>query len=393
VSLTGSWLQSAALTWLAYDLTGQSRWPALIGAAQVLPTFLLGAWGGSLADRWPRRGLVFTCQALLLALALVLAGLVWAGAATPWNLLAVAVAVGLVNAVDLPARLAFVIDLAGRDDLANAVALNSLLFNTARAVGPGLAAVVLPAVGPALCFFLNGLSFVAVLVALAALHLPPGAGRSPAAGAGTSTWAAFAYLARRPRLVLLVALSAAMAFFGWPLLSLLPAVSVRQVGAGPEGASGMLSAVGGGALVAALVVASFGSRSRRPAFLAAGVTLTALGVGGLSRAHDLPAGLVSCTLAGAGMILFFATGQAVLQLGSADHNRGRVMGIWSMVLCGAHPLGHLSAGLAADRWGEAPVLAGQSLGIVAAAGLVVLAWLSLPALTPAAIPHGPEDPG
>jgi MFS family permease len=326
-------------------------------------------------------------------LALLLSGLVLSGAATPWRLLAVACACGLVNAVDLPARLAFVIDMVGRDDLVNAVALNSMLFNAARLIGPAAGAVLLPWLGPGLCFLFNGLSFVAVLAALAAMRLPP-AGRaggvspllavgraggvSPLlAERGTSLWAGFAYLARRPELLLLLALSAAMSFFGWPVQSLLPAVAREQLGCGTEGYAALLSAVGAGALVAALAVAAFGTRVRRGWFLGLGVALSASGLGGLALAERLPAALALCTLAGAGLILFFATSQAIMQLGSADHNRGRVMGIWSMLLSGAHPLGHLTAGLAADRWGVPPVLGSEALGIAAAAAAVLLVWLIL----------------
>lgn len=181
ISVTGSWAQSAALTWLAYELTGESLWASLVGAMQVLPTFLLGVWGGSLADRWPKRPLIFLSQATLLLLAILLGSLVLLGQITPWHLLAIATAAGIVNALDLPARLAFVIDLVGRDDLPNAIALNSLLFNAARAVGPALSAVVFAQLGAGqtgqmaagVCFLINGLSFVAVLAALAWMHLPP----------------------------------------------------------------------------------------------------------------------------------------------------------------------------------------------------------------------------
>jgi predicted MFS family arabinose efflux permease len=377
ISLTGSWLQLAALTWLAYALTGTSRWPALVGAAQVLPTFLLGGWGGSLADRWSKRWLIFACQAGLLLLALALAGGIALGVATPGFLLGAACVIGVVNAIDLPARLSFVIDMVGRDDLANAIALNSLLFNTARAVGPALGGVLLPWLGPAPCFLFNGLSFAAVLVALALMRLPEPVQPPASRPSGASVVQGFAYLGRRPALVLVLILSGAMSFFAWPVLSLLPAVSDRQLGLGTDGYAALLSAVGCGALVAALVVASFGSRVRRGWFLGGGVVLTAAGVAGLAVAGSLPLAVVCATLTGGGMIAYFATGQAVMQLGSADHNRGRIMGIWSAVLCGAHPLGHLSAGLAADRWGAPPVLADMGLGIAVAALVVVGAWACL----------------
>jgi MFS family permease len=181
VSVTGSWAQSAALMWLAYQLTHENRWPALVGAMQVLPTSVLGAWGGSLADRQPKRALIFLTQSALLLLAMFLGVLVLVGQITPWHLLAVATAAGIVGAIDLPARLAFVIDMVGREDLPNAIALNSMLFNLARMLGPIVSGYLLTKVGQAstgqiaagVCFLLNGLSFVAVLVALAWMELPP----------------------------------------------------------------------------------------------------------------------------------------------------------------------------------------------------------------------------
>src|SRR5262249_18787322 len=159
VSLTGTWVQTAALTWVAYQLTHSSAWVGGIAAAGVVPVLLLGVWGGSLADRWPRQQLISLTQALLLGLALLLAGPGVAGAVTAPALLAISVAMGVVNAVDTPARMAFVIDMVGREDLANAVALNSLLFNLARAVGPAISAVLLQMVGAAACFLINALTF------------------------------------------------------------------------------------------------------------------------------------------------------------------------------------------------------------------------------------------
>jgi MFS family permease len=402
ISVTGSWAQSAALTWLAYALTGESSWPALVGAMQVLPTFVLGAWGGSLADRWPKRSLIFLAQATLLILAVLLGGLVLLGHATRWHLLAVAIAAGVVNAIDLPARLAFVIDLVGRDDLPNAIALNSMLFNTARAVGPAVSAVMFELAGGAatgqtaagVCFLLNGLSFVAVLAALAWMELPPPLRRTDLRGPSGSLWAGFRYLARHPFLILLLVLSGAMSLFGWPILSLLPAVSDQRLGQSTGGYAWMLSAIGSGALVASLLVASYSSRVRQRWFLAAGVGLASSSLACLAVARSLPVAVACCAVLGCGLILFFATSQSIMQLNSDDHIRGRVMGIWSMVLSGAYPLGHLLAGQAADRWldrtspggmlahllavqpgergGVALVLALMGLGIAGASVVVLL---------------------
>jgi MFS family permease len=362
ISLTGMWVQGAALTWLAYDMTGTNRLPAQVAAAQVVPTVLLGIWGGALADRWPRRALIIGTQSALLLLAVLLAGLVWSGAVTPLALLALSLGVGIVNAIDTPTRLAFVIDMVGREDLANAVALNSMLFNVARAIGPALAGWILPQLGVEGCFLFNALTYGAVLAALVGMHLP--ASRGPALGRGGtgSVGEALRYLGRRPNLLLLLALAGAMAFFGWPLLSLLPDVSVKLLNAGSFGYSWMLSGVGCGALLGALVVASFGS-GRRIALLGGGVLTGCLGLGGLALVRVLPLAVFCCVVVGFGLILFFATGQAAMQLGSGDRNRGRILGVWLMVLSAAHPLGHLTAGYAADHWGVGLVLIATALGI------------------------------
>jgi len=381
VSVTGSWAQGAALTWLAYDLTKESIWPSLVGAVQVLPTFVLGVWGGSLADRWPKRPLIFLSQATLLLLALLLGGLVLSGHVTPWHLLAVATAAGIVNAIDLPARLAFVIDMVGREDLPNAIALNSLLFNTARMVGPAVSAVLFALTGAGetgqtaagVCFLLNGFSFVAVLAALAWMDLPPPAPRTDKHDPAGSLWAGFRYLAQHRGLILLLLLSASMALFGWPILSLLPAVADQRLGASTGGYAWMLSAIGSGALIASLLVASY-SNVRRRWFLAAGVVLSAVSLLCLALTRSLPVAVACCTVLGCGLILFFPTSQSIMQLSSDDHIRGRVMGIWSMILCGAHPLGFLLAGRAADCYGVPLVLTLMGLGIaVAAVAVLVLA--------------------
>jgi MFS family permease len=374
VSVTGSWAQSAALMWLAYELTHENRWPALVGAMQVLPTAVLGAWGGSLADRLPKRTLIFLTQAALLLLAVLLGGLVLLGQVTPWILLAVATAAGIVNAIDLPARLAFVIDMVGREDLPNAIALNSMLFNLARMLGPILSGILfskiradMGQVAAGMCFMLNGLSFVAVLAALAWMELPSSAlslARSASDGPKrpslalrasensdkNSLWAGFRYLGHHPRLIFLTVLSAAMSLFGWPIVSLLPAVADQRLHGSTDVYAWMLSAIGGGAGFASLLVATFHTAQLRRWFLAVGVCLASSSLLGLAMARSLPLAVGCCAFLGCGLLLFFPTSQSIMQLGSADLVRGRVMGIWSMVLSAAFPLGHLLAGHAADRW-------------------------------------------
>lgn len=371
VSLAGSWMQLAALMWLAFQLTGTSRWPAIVAAAQMVPGILLGVWGGVLADRLPRRRLVFCTQFSLMILAFLLAGFVFTCTETVWNLFAISLAIGVVNAVDLPARLAFLVEMVGKDDLVNAVGLNSLTFNLARFAGPALLPWLLPLGGPELCFCLNGLSFLAVLVALAMMRLAPPVVRQPK----TDGWAAlgegFRFVVRHPVLRLLLVLTTAMAIFGWPVLALLPALAKRRLGSGQEGFSSLLSSVGVGALLAAFLVAACGSYARRWLFIGAGVSLSASAFLGLSFVTGLSGAMLCAAMIGAGLILFFATSQASFQLSATDRNRGRVMGIYALILTGAQPLGNLLTGPAADRWGEPFVLRLQGAGIFCVAVLVL----------------------
>lgn len=360
VSLTGSWMQTTALMTLVYGLTGQSWWTGLIQAAQLLPTFLLGAWGGSLADRWPRRGLLVATQAALLVLALMLMAVVLGRRPEPWELLAITAAAGVVQGVDLPTRLTFVSDMVSREDVVNAVALNSVLFNSARVLGPLLGVSLLLRFGPEVCFLGNALSYAAVIVALLCMNVPPAREAPPEHGGLRSLLAGFATVAGRPPLLFLILAAGVTSLCGWPFLSLLPALADRRFG-DAKAYGLMLSGTGLGALSAALAVATFGSWERRKRFLAAGVAVLCAGLVGLALATGLPAAGASCFLAGFGLVMFFSTGQSVVQLSAAAHNRGRLLGIWAMVLSGSAPLGCLAVGRAADVWGVTVVLLVQGL--------------------------------
>lgn len=380
VSLTGSWMQTTALTWLAFALTGRSGWTALITTAQVLPTFFLGPWGGILADRWPKRWLIFATQAVFTLLAFVLAAFTFAGSINVWGLLLVSVAGGVVQAVDLPARLSFVHDMAGRDDLMNAVALNSLLFNLARAAGPAVAAWLLLRLGPGLCFLANAVSFLPVLWALRRMSVngAPARAGGPRAGVRDALLEGFRYLTAHPLLSFLVLLAGVVALCGWPFLALLPALAAQVLDVGEAGYGRMLSSTGIGALAAALVVARAGSLRRWKRFVAAGVGLVAAALGGLALARLLPLAEICCGLIGFGLILFLATGQSVVQLSAGDHHRGRVMAVWAAVLSGAVPVGTLLAGPAADRWGMPVVLFAEGLTLAVGAAVLLaslLFWL------------------
>jgi MFS family permease len=304
--------------------------------------------------------LLFGTQSALLVLALVLAWRVAAGTITPWEMLTIALANGIVVAIDLPARLAFVVEMVGRDDLMNAVALNSLLFNSARIIGPAIAGVLLWWLGPAPCFTANAASYLAVLWAL--YRMDVGLRAAPRGARGSlSLRAGLTFLAERPGLAVLVLLAGVLAVCGWPVLALLPGLAQRSLGTQAQGYTIMVSAVGVGALAAALPVATFGSMARQRRFIGTGLCAVSAGLLGLSFSTNLALAAASCTLLGFGLILYLATSQAVVQLSAADHNRGLLMGIWAMVQSGGVPLGNLITGPAADYLGESRILFFQGL--------------------------------
>jgi predicted MFS family arabinose efflux permease len=279
---------------------------------------------------------------------------------------------GVVQAIDLPARLAFVMDMVGRDDLPNAVALNSLLFNVARATGPALAGTLLAKLGPSgpgYCFLVNGVSYVPVLLAFWAMDV---SGRARVPRGQRSPWAGLHDLVRQPRLAFLVLLAGAVSLCGWPFAALLPALADHTLGVGEQGYSQLLSATGYGALAAAFIVATFNRPQRQRGFIVGAVALVSTSLIGLSLAARFTPAFVACALIGFGLILFFATSQAVVQLATNEHNRGRIMGVWAMVLSGAVPLGNFLTGHAADVWGVPLVLLWQGAACIGFAVVVSL---------------------
>ncbi len=378
ISLVGSLMQSTALQWLAYHLTNQSKWPAFLMIAMIGPTLLLGAWSGSLADRHRKRSLIVGTQLAFLCSATLLTVLSFAGLIHIWLLLVLMFCHGVIQAIDLPTRLAFVPDLVDRDDLINTVALNSVQFNVARAVGPAIAGVLLATLGYAFCFLINAISYVAVVIAL--LMMKDFRERSKPHHSAPRV-SGLSVLRSEPRLLLLILLAGVVAVAGWPLQILLPAFSKEILHREADGYSIMLSAIGIGAIFAALTAATYGTVPRQSRLLKTGLCCVCIGLGCLSQMHELWSASICCGLFGYGMILFFATGQGIVQLGATDEHRGKIMGFWAMMLSGGAPVGNLFFGPAADQWGVAAMIMVQSILIAVALILVVVkgaAWIGTP---------------
>jgi MFS family permease len=409
VSFTGSWVQSAALLWSVYALTKDPVWPPLMLVGGFGPTLLFGPLGGMVADRVPKKPLIQACQAAFLLSAAALTVLVWFGMAHPLVAFALAVFNGVVQAVDLPGRLAYVPELVPKEDLVNAVGLNSLLFNLGRATGPAVAGLVflvtkvvlgpgtpdaeLTRVGATACFALNALSFAAVILALSLIrHTPPAAHTVKGKLAD-----GFAFVGRNPRLAALLGVTFLLSLFAWPLPALFPPIVDKVLGHDAAEYSWLVSAVGAGALVAAVANATFGNLTRARVFLLFGAVMSAGGVVGVALSTSLVMALTSAAWFGFGMILFLSTGQSVLQLSTPDHFRGRVMVLWPMTLSAGAIAGNLLSGWAAKRWESEGwplssllwvMAAGTGLTAVAAAAL---AWRLRRPSPP--LPAGERSPG
>jgi len=358
VSLVGTWLQQAALVWLAYDLTGLSTWTGLVSMATILPTAFLAPFSGWLADLFAKKRIVQLAQTGMLIQAASLAILVWSGQATPERLVLWSLFAGLLQAIDLPTRLSFIKELTGPEDLANAVALNSMQFNLARALGPALAAGLLALVGPACCFALNALSYAAVLAVLWAMRARGETMEGTVARGGI--WEGVRFALNHPPVGRLLVLVSLVALAGWPVLSLLPQVAVQRLGWHEAGYGTLLSAVGVGAVLSSLLVARRGFSASPWVYLRTGIVIATLGELVLAHAPVGWCGMAGAFLLGMGLILFIPTAQGVVQMAAVDGVRGRVMALWTMGMSLATPIGNAVTGPLADRYGVSMVLTGMA---------------------------------
>src|SRR5437879_9454969 len=339
VSLIGTWMQNVGQGWLVLELTNSPFYVGLVSALGSLGVLLLTIYAGVVVDRTNKHRLVVLTQTLSMLPAFALAALVWSRTVAVWHVAALAAFLGVVNAFDIPARQSFIVDLAGKEDLMNAIALNSSAFNAARVIGPAVAGVVIGALGVAACFFLNGVSYLAVIAGLLAMRLPPYA-RGPRTGsalAGLSEAVAF-IRGNRPVLALVV-LVALFSVFGFPYFVIMPVFARDVLHRGAAGYGLMMTAVGVGALIGALAVAALDRRLRKgPTLMAAGASFGLLLVAfGFSQVYVLSVALLALT--GATMSVNNALTNATIQTIVPDALRGRGLGFYAVGFAGLPPLG------------------------------------------------------
>jgi MFS family permease len=371
ISLTGSWMQSVAFSWLVLVLTNSAFYLGVVGALQTLPVLLFSFLGGVVADHTSKLKLLFLTQAALMLLALALGLLVHLELIKIWDLCVIVFLSGTVMAFDIPVRQAFVVDMVGKADLPNAIALNSSLFNATRVAGPAAGGVIIAALGMANCFFLNAVSFLAVLVALLLLRLPP---------PRPTPWTPFVkawkelldYLLERRELKLVLILMTAVAVLAMPYYVLLPILARDTLGAGPKG-FGLLMAVSGvGAFAGGITLARrLQRRPPMPSFLT-GMGLFLFGLLGLGLCRNYWAALVFMFIAGFGMVTQLSTGNSLLQLNVPDALRGRIMSLFGLIVMGFAPVGSILYGVAAHCIGAGPTISAASVVAALISGLLLL---------------------
>jgi len=370
ISLVGTWMQQIAISWLVYRLTDSAFLLGLIGFAGQIPTFLLAPVAGVFADRHDRRKLLVLTQTLAMSQAFVLALLTFTGHVAVWHLVSLSVFLGLVNALDIPVRQSFVVDLVeNKEDLGNAIALNSVMFNGARLVGPSIAGLLISIVGEALCFFLNGLSFLAIVIALMAMKVPERT-RTPETepffqGFKDGYRYTFGFAPIR-YIILFLGLVSLM---GTSYLVLMPVFARDILHGGAHTLGFLMGASGIGALIGAVHLASRKTvRGLGKLIVVASATFGA-GLAVFSLSRYIPLSLAMMLFVGFGMIVHMASSNTILQTIVEEDKRGRMMSFYAMAFMGMAPFGSLLAGSLASVIGAPNTLAISGLACVAGSAL------------------------
>lgn len=371
VSLIGTWMQSTAQQWLVYRLTDSPLSLGQVSFAAFVPVLFLSLPAGVLVDRVEKRRLIVLAQAWFLVLAGILAVLTATGAVRYWHVVLLALLLGLGNALDMPARQAFVVEMVGKEDLMNAIALNSSVFNGARIVGPAIAGLVVAAVGESLAFAANAVSYVAVIVGLLAMRLPGVERSGDAASAVSQMRDGLRYIRGHRTIFGLVGLVAVMSAFGFPVTTLVAVFARDRLGIGAEGFGLLMSSLGVGALIGALLLATLGNLKHKGRLMAAAMFVFngAMAVFGASPFTLLS--MAALVAAGWAMITQLASANTLVQTLVPDELRGRVISTYTWTLGGFLPIGSLFIGATAERLG-APTAVLINAGISAVMGLVLL---------------------
>lgn len=370
ISLVGTFLQTTAEGWLVYELSGSSVALGFIRFSNMLPFAILALWGGIVADRRSKREILLYTQSASMLLALTLAAFVYFGIIQVWHVAVIGAFLGTVNAFDVPARQSFIVELVGKEDLTNGIALNSSMFNLARIVGPAVAGLLIGALGIAGCFLLNAISYIAVIFGYGMLRLPKHEVQTNHPHFVEAIREAYQYIVKNGPLRAIMILIATYSVFGVSFVVLMPVFAKDVLHGGAQAFGILMACNGSGALVGGLSLASRGTRFQRKTLIYSGLfgSCVFLILFSMSRHFGLSCGF----LMGAGffMIIFLATANTATQLRSPDHLRGRIMGFYSLCFLGLSSIGALVAGFLSSAFG-APTAVATGASVCITIGLLV----------------------
>jgi MFS family permease len=362
ISLTGTWMQTIAQAWLVLQITNSKAALGIVTMLQFLPITVLVMFAGVIADRVPKRNFIVGTQTLAMLQAVGLTVLVWSGHIQLWHVYVLALVLGLANAFDQPTRQAFIVEMVGKDDVMNAVALNSGMFNSARLVGPAIGGFLIALVGVKGAFLLNAVTFVPVIIALLMMRtseLNVGSGIAGPADPLRELREGISYAFRTPAVLLIVILMAFIGTFGYNFTVVLPLVDRYVLGQGSVGLGFLTAAVGLGALVSALLLANRG-RATRWGLFAGGLAFSVL-LGGVALSRWYPSTVLLLVALGAASTIFAATANTSLQLSAPDRLRGRLMALYMLLFAGSTPIGGLLTGFMAEHLGVSTAVAIEAL--------------------------------
>ncbi len=376
-SLVGTWMQFTTQGFLVFQLTHSPAFLGYVGFASGAPIWLFTLLGGVVSDRMPLRTLLLITQTTMMILAFILAALSFLGHIQPWHIVLLAFGLGVANAFDAPARQAFVVELVEREDLGNAIALNSTMFNLGATIGPAIAGVVYAVLGPGWCFTINGTSFIAVISALLLMRLKPKAPRVRTDSAFADLKGGLRYVVSHPIIRILIAVTMVTTIFGMSFAILLPAWSVKILGGNSTTNGFLQSARGAGSLIGALMIASLARVKIKGKLLTLGGLIFPVLLLVWSAMRWLPLSLLMLVGVGWGTMLVLNISNILGQLHVPDQLRGRVMSIYALVFFGMFPVGALLSGTMAEVIGEPTTVALGALVTIAFGGVL---WLYVPQL-------------
>lgn len=352
ISLIGTWTQQVAISWLVYRVTGSTLLLGVVAFTNQIPTLFLGPLAGVVADRWERKRLLIWTQILSMLQALILAALVLTGAIQTWHIVALSLLIGIINAFDIPVRQSFVVQMVERkQDLGNAIALNSAMFNSARFIGPLVAGVLITTVGEGVCFLLNGISYIAVLAGLAAIRVAPRQNNNGKAPVMREFSEAIRYVFNFKPILAILALLSVFSLAGAPYMVLMPAFAKDVLGGEAHTFGFLMSSAGIGALSATMYLAARRNAHGLIRIIPAATAACGLGMAAFALSTNVAISIACLFVAGFGMMTQIASSNTIIQTIVDEDKRGRIMSLYAMSFMGIMPFGSLLAGSVADRIG------------------------------------------